>query len=50
MLPSNVVIDLTTAFTTQERSRLPVDPITGNRGHPALPQRHGRAEYRVLEL
>jgi prepilin-type N-terminal cleavage/methylation domain-containing protein len=28
-LPSQVVVDLTTALTTQERSRLPVDPITG---------------------
>ncbi len=28
-LPSNVVIDLTTSFTTLERSRLPVDQNTG---------------------
>jgi prepilin-type N-terminal cleavage/methylation domain-containing protein len=29
VLPSNVVIDLTTWATTRERSRLPVDPLTG---------------------
>jgi hypothetical protein len=28
-LPSNVVIDATTALTTRERSRLPIDPLTG---------------------
>lgn len=28
-LPSQVVIDATTAFTTQERSRLPINPYTG---------------------
>ena len=29
LLPTNVVVDLTTWATTQERSRLPVDPYTG---------------------
>lgn len=29
-LPSNVVIDMTTWNTTQERSRLPIDPYSGN--------------------
>ncbi|AMV38835.1 prepilin-type N-terminal cleavage/methylation domain-containing protein [Planctomyces sp. SH-PL62] len=30
VLPSNVVVDLTTSFLTAERSRLPVDPYSGN--------------------
>ena len=36
-----MVVDLTTAFTTQERSRLPVDPDHRLRGHHDQPQRHG---------